>query len=56
MQLDFSQASWIFEASEQLSVQAVGSRCRDASPSSQLRHGEVSVLNAAFVFLFYVHF
>lgn len=29
-QLDFSLASYMFKASEQLSVQAAGSRCRAA--------------------------
>ena len=32
----------MFEAAEQLLVQAVGNRCRDASLSSQLCRGEMS--------------
>jgi len=49
VQLGFSLASYVFEASQQLSVQAVGSRCRGASLSSQLCRGKMSVHNAAFV-------
>lgn len=47
--LDFSLASQTLEASEQLSAQAVGSRCRAASPSCQLSGGKMAVHSAALV-------
>lgn len=46
----------MFEASEQLSVQAVRNRCRDASLSSQLGGDEKSAHNAVFVILSCVQF